>query len=93
MRPMPTCNDDDRRVGHRRAGSVVAGARVLRRAWQIYVAHIFLFAIYIAEISYVASNFENPLYVEEMNALNFLDRKSTRLNSSHSSVSRMPSSA
>src|SRR5262249_15304194 len=46
-------------------------ARILRRAWQIYVAHIFLFAIYIAEIAYVASSFENPLYVEEMNALNF----------------------
>src|SRR5262245_13722645 len=53
-------------------GFIVAGARVLRRAWQIYVAHIFLFAIYIAEIAYVASSFENPLYVEEMNALDFL---------------------
>jgi hypothetical protein len=56
----------------RQRGFVVAGARILRRAWQIYVAHIFLFAIYIAEIAYVASSFENPLYVEEMNALNFL---------------------
>ena len=53
-------------------GFIVAGARVLRRAWQIYVAHIFLFAIYIAEIAYVSASFENPLYVEEMNALNFL---------------------
>jgi hypothetical protein len=53
-------------------GFIIAGARILKRAWQIYVAHIFLFAIYIAEISYVASSFENPLYVEEMNALDFL---------------------
>jgi hypothetical protein len=53
-------------------GFIVSGARILKRAWQIYVAHVFLFAIYIAEISYVASSFENPLYVEEMNALNFL---------------------
>jgi hypothetical protein len=53
-------------------GLIVSGARILRRAWQIYVAHIFLLAIYIAEISYVASSFENPLYVEEMNALDFL---------------------
>ena len=53
-------------------GFIVAGARILRRAWQIYVAHVFLFAIYIAEIAYVASSFENPLYVEEMNALDFL---------------------
>jgi hypothetical protein len=33
---------------------------------------VFLFAIFIAEISYVASSFENPLYAEEMNALDFL---------------------
>src|SRR5215212_3721618 len=53
-------------------GFVVAGARILKRCWQIYVAHVFLFAIYIAEIAYVASSFDNPLYVEEMNALDFL---------------------
>src|ERR1700752_3883142 len=53
-------------------GFIVAGARILKRTWQIYVAHVFLFAIYIAEIAYVSSSFENPLYVEEMNALDFL---------------------
>ena len=53
-------------------GFTVAGARILRRAWQIYVAHIFLFAIYMAEIAYVSRSFENPLFVEEMNALDFL---------------------
>ena len=53
-------------------GFVIAGARILKRAWQIYVAHVFLFAIFIAEISYVTSSFDNPLYAEEMNALDFL---------------------
>src|SRR6202162_1721315 len=38
----------------REYGAVVAGARILQRAWQVYVAHIFLFAIYMAEISYVS---------------------------------------
>jgi hypothetical protein len=56
----------------RERGLVVSGARILRRAWQIYVAHIFLFAIYMAEISYVATSFDNPLYAEEMNILDFL---------------------
>jgi hypothetical protein len=50
----------------------VATARILRRVWQIYVAHVFLFAIFLAEISYVATRFENPLYAEEMNILEFL---------------------
>jgi hypothetical protein len=53
-------------------GFVVASARILRRAWQIYVAHIFLFTIFMAEIAYVASTFDNPLYAEEMNILDFL---------------------
>jgi hypothetical protein len=56
----------------REHGFVVAGARVLRRAWQIYVAHVFLFAIYLAEIAYVVHSFDNPLYTEEMGVMNFL---------------------
>src|SRR6516162_9892965 len=53
-------------------GFVVSAARVLRRAWQIYVAHVFLFTIFLAEISYVATHFENPLYSEEMGIMDFL---------------------
>ena len=54
------------------AGFVVATARILRRVWQIYVAHVFLFTIFLAEISYVATRFENPLYTEEMGIMDFL---------------------
>ena len=56
----------------RERGFVVASARILRRAWQIYVAHIFLFTIFLAEIAYVAGTFDNPLYAEEMRILDFL---------------------
>src|ERR1700676_4480625 len=56
----------------RERGLVIASARVLRRVWQIYVAHIFLFTIFMAEIAYVAATFDNPLYAEEMNILDFL---------------------
>ena len=59
------------RAMHER-GFVIASARILRRAWQIYVAHIFLFTIFMAEIAYVAATFDNPLYAEEMNILDFL---------------------
>src|SRR6476646_10496561 len=54
------------------SGFVVSTARILRRAWQIYVAHVFLFTIFLAEISYVATRFENPLYSEEMGIMDFL---------------------
>jgi hypothetical protein len=56
----------------REHGFIVGSARLLKRAWQIYIAHIFLFAIYLAEIGYVAHTFENPLYTEEMGILSFL---------------------
>ncbi len=56
----------------RERGFVFAGARVLKRTWQIYVAHVFLFAIYLAEIAYVVHSFDNPLYTEEMGVRNFL---------------------
>jgi hypothetical protein len=56
----------------RERGFIVSSARILRRAWQIYVAHIFLFTIFMAEIAYVAATFSNPLYAEEMNILGFL---------------------
>src|ERR1700760_756028 len=33
-------------------GFVIGGTRLIKRAWQIYVAHVLLFVIYIAEIGY-----------------------------------------
>ncbi|MCA1385315.1 OpgC domain-containing protein [Bradyrhizobium sp. NBAIM03] len=54
------------------SGVLIATARILRRVWQIYVAHVFLFTIFLAEISYVATRFENPLYTEEMGIMDFL---------------------
>src|ERR1700741_3882746 len=54
------------------SGFIIASARILRRVWQIYVAHVFLFTIFLAEISYVATRFENPLYTEEMGIMDFL---------------------
>jgi len=43
------------------------------RAWQLYVAHVFLFVIFIAEVSYTATTFKNPMYNEEMRVADFLD--------------------
>ena len=66
------------RAMHER-GFVLATARVLRRAWQVYAAHIFLFMIYMAEIAYVAGSFDNPLYAEEMGILDFLKQPDVTL--------------
>jgi hypothetical protein len=50
-----------------------ATAQVLRRAWQLYVAHIFLFVLFVAEVSYTAATFQNPMYNEEMRVADFLE--------------------
>jgi len=54
-------------------GALYATAQVLRRAWQLYVAHIFLFVLFVAEVSYTARAFKNPMYNEEMRVADFLD--------------------
>jgi hypothetical protein len=54
-------------------GSLYATARILVRAWQLYVAHIFLFMIFTAEVSYTVTTFNNPMYNEEMRVGDFLE--------------------
>lgn len=55
-----------------REGWLFASARIMRRVWQLYVAHIVVFLILIAQIAWTAAHFDNPGYAEEMNVLNFL---------------------
>jgi hypothetical protein len=50
-----------------------AAKRLLKRAWQLYIAHIFLFLFFIAQISRVARRFDNPMYGNEYNILLFLE--------------------
>lgn len=54
-------------------GTLIATVQVLRRAWQLYVAHIFLFMIFLAEVSYTVRAFNNPMYNEEMGVGDFLE--------------------
>ncbi|MBU6464933.1 MAG: OpgC domain-containing protein [Bradyrhizobium sp.] len=56
------------------SGFVVAAARVLRRAWQIYAMHILLFMLLVAEVSYIAVVLDKPFYAKEMEIIAFLDQ-------------------
>ncbi|HEV2303592.1 MAG TPA: OpgC domain-containing protein [Stellaceae bacterium] len=56
------------------SGAFYATAQVLRRAWQLYVAHIFLFVMFIAEVSYTVLTVNNPMYNEEMRIGSFLSQ-------------------
>lgn len=55
-------------------GPIIATAQVWRRAWQIYVAHVFLFVLFVAAVSYTSATFNNPMYTEEMRIASFLDQ-------------------
>src|SRR5262249_21264004 len=56
----------------RERGFMISSAHILRRVWQIYVAPVFLFAIFFSENFFVATSFQNSPYSEEMNILDFL---------------------
>ena len=55
-----------------RNGALLATAQIYRRVWQLYVAHVFLFVLFVAEVSYSVLVTHNAMYVEEMRVANFL---------------------
>ena len=48
-------------------GFVVGATRLTKRVWQLYVAHIILFVIYIASITYLALRFGDSEMINEFN--------------------------
>ena len=55
-----------------RNGFVISTAQVYRRVWQLYVAHLFLFVVLSAIVSYVIGRFGSPIYAEELGVGDFL---------------------
>ena len=58
----------------RQDGVISAGARILKRAWQIYIAHVFLFVTYAAAIVFVAASTDNPQFIARMGIEEFLQQ-------------------
>jgi hypothetical protein len=54
-------------------GFVVGTTRLTKRVWQLYVAHIILFVIYIVSIGYVAQRFSDPDIINEFNVAGLVD--------------------
>jgi hypothetical protein len=48
-----------------RQGYLYAAADTLRRAWTLYIAHIFLFVVYTAQVAYSAAALDRTFYLEE----------------------------
>ena len=52
-----------------REGWVRAAARIYRRVWQLYVAHILLFVAFSAQVAWVSIARDTPALIEEMELL------------------------
>ena len=48
-------------------GFIVGATRLTKRVWQLYVAHLILFVIYIVAIGSVAQRFQDPDIINEFN--------------------------
>ena len=57
----------------RRNGPLLAIAQIYRRVWQLYVAHVFLFVIFVAEVGYTLIAVQSPMYTEELGVGDFLN--------------------
>jgi hypothetical protein len=55
-------------------GTMVTATRIIRRTWQIYVAHVFLFVVYLVEIGYFGQKFGEAEHAASFNVKIFLDR-------------------
>jgi hypothetical protein len=51
---------------------LAATKRLLKRAAEMYVAHIMLFLVFTAQIARTARKFDNPMYENEFNVFHFL---------------------
>jgi hypothetical protein len=49
-----------------RNGWLFAGADTLKRAWTLYVAHIFLFVVFAAQVSFSATTLDRTDYLDEI---------------------------
>ena len=49
-----------------RNGWVFAAADTLKRAWTLYIAHIFLFVVFAAQVSYSATTLDRTDYLDEL---------------------------
>ena len=53
-------------------GPLAGLTRAYHRVWQLYVAHIFLFMLYMGMVAHTMGTLNNPIYAEELGVADFL---------------------
>jgi hypothetical protein len=54
-------------------GFLIAATRLSRRVWQLYVAHVLLFAFYMTAVHFLAHNFDIPHLMDQFNVAGLMD--------------------
>lgn len=54
-------------------GFVIGATRLLRRVWQLYVAHLLLFFVYLTSVHYFAHKFDTPHLMDQFNVKLLMD--------------------
>ncbi|MBI2587070.1 MAG: OpgC domain-containing protein [Rhodospirillales bacterium] len=60
-------------------GPLIMTLRTYHRVWQLYVAHVFLFVMFMALVGNMTDATLNPIYVEEFRATDFLKEPGTAI--------------
>src|SRR5260370_13806261 len=54
-------------------GFIVGATRLTKRVWQLYVAHVILFVIYIVSIGYAAQRYRDPDIIRDFDLSGLVD--------------------
>ena len=54
-------------------GFVIGATRLMRRVWQLYVAHVLLFVFYMTSVHYVAHGFDIPHLMDQFNVVRLME--------------------
>ena len=54
-------------------GFVIGATRLLRRVWQLYVAHVLLFIFYLTSVHYLAHRFDIPHLMDQFNVARLME--------------------
>src|SRR3954451_7750649 len=60
-------------------GFIVGATRLFKRVWQLYVAHVILFVIYIVAIAFLARRFGDSEMINEFNVAGLVDHATETL--------------
>lgn len=54
-------------------GFVIGATRLLRRVWQLYVAHLLIFLFYLTTVHYISHRFDDPHFMDQFNVATLMN--------------------